>query len=405
MRDVLTIFRHEFLTLVRRRSFLILVVGLPLLAAILVLILNVRAPSPEDLLTLAMPEAPSAPQGYVDQSGIVQQIPPALAGAFRSFGTVADARLAAERGEISGFFVVPPDYLESGRVSFYSSDFNPLNAEGQATAFRYVLVSNLASDEALSAALWQPMALEEIATEARDTGPTTDAVAYWLPYGLLMLLFMSLSFSSGWLLQSISNEKDTRMLEVILSSVSPVQMLAGKTLGLGAAGLLQLVVWLLTIFLALTFGGRGLTIPEGFSLGLDTLLWAVVFFALGYLVYASLIAGLGALAPSLRDASQATFLVYLPLLIPLWLINNIINQPNGPVAVVLSLVPFTAPVTMAARMARVSPPAWQILLSVGLLLATAYAAISAAARLFRAQTLLSGQALNLASLLSALRGN
>lgn len=404
MKNTFTIAKHEFVTLVRRRSFLIMVLGLPLAAMVLVAILNITGPKEEDVAALLLPSAAGQAQGYVDEAGIISRIPESLAAAFLAYPTEDDARRAVAAGEISDFYVVPADYRESARVISYSRDFNPLGAEGQATVFRYVLLTNIAGSEELSALLWEPFRLQEVTVSGEDTEATTDAVSFWLPYAILMLLFMSLSFATGWLLQSLSNEKDTRMIEVLLSSVAPVEMLAGKTIGLGAAGLLQLAVWLGTAGLALVVGGRRFNIPEGFTLGVDTLLWGLLFFALGYLVYAALIAGLGALAPSLRDASQATLLVYLPLFVPLWFINSIVNQPNGLPAVIMSLVPFTAPVTMMARLARVTPPIWQMALSVALLLVTAYAAVRFAARLFRAQTLLSGQSLSVSALRNALRG-
>jgi ABC-2 type transport system permease protein len=394
---------HEFVSIVRRRSFLFLVVGLPLLAALVVGFLNISAPTEEDIVSLAMPEAPSAPQGYVDQAGVLEEIPAPLAGSYVAFASLEEARQAEGRGDISGFYVIPPDILETGELTFYSRDFNPLAAEGRATAFRFVLLTNVAGDPELASLLWEPVRLSEISLEAQQERESNESVSYWLPYAMIMLLFMSLTFASGWLLSSVSNEKDTRMIEIMLSSVSPVQMLAGKTLGLGIAGLVQLVVWLITAVLILDLGERGLRIPEGYQLGAGTVVWGVVLFFLGYLLYAALIAGLGALAPSLKDASQATFLVYLPMLIPLWFINAIVNQPNGPLSVILSIVPFSAPVAMIARVAQVSVPAWQMALSLILLIAAAYVAIQGAARLFRAQTLLSGQPLSWQRLRQALQ--
>lgn len=405
MKNTMTVARHEFITLVRRRSFLIMVFGLPVAAMIIVAALNLSAPKEEDIAALLMPSTPDQVQGYVDEAGVISQVPEVLASAFRAYATVDEARRAVAAGEITDFYVVPGDYLETGTVISYSRDFNPLGAQGQVTAFRYVLTANVAGSEELASFLWEPFRLEEVSVEGEETEATTEAVSYWLPYAILMLLFMSLSFATGWLLQSLSNEKDTRMLEVMLSSVAPTEMLAGKTIGLGAAGVVQLAAWLGTAGIALTIGGRGLGLPEGFSLGVDKLIVGLLYFALGYLLYAALIGGLGALAPSLRDASQATMLIYLPLFFPLWFINSIVNQPNGLPAVIMSLVPFTAPVTMVARVVRVTPPLWQLALSVVLLLATAYAAVRLAARMFRAQTLLSGQPLSVAALRNALRGD
>jgi ABC-2 type transport system permease protein len=189
----------------------------------------------------------------------------------------------------------------------------------------------------------------------------------------------------------------------MLSSISPLEMLAGKAIGLGAAGLLQLAIWLLAGNLLLGVAGSALSLPAGFSLGTSAIAGGLLFFLLGYALYAALIAGLGALAPSLRDASQATIIVYIPLMVPLWLINSIMMQPNGAVAVALSIIPFTSPVVMAARLVRVSPPLWQVVLAAALLLVTAYGTLRLVARLFRAQTLLSGQPVSIANLRAALR--
>jgi ABC-2 type transport system permease protein len=130
-----------------------------------------------------------------------------------------------------------------------------------------------------------------------------------------------------------------------------------------------------------------------------------VFFILGYLLYACLMSGLGALVPNLREASQTTFIVALPLLIPLLLISILIEDPNGWLAIILSMIPLTSPVTMMLRLAATTVPVWQLLLSIGLLVVAVILAIRAAAGMFRAQTLLSGQSFNLKKYLLALAGH
>jgi ABC-2 type transport system permease protein len=155
--------------------------------------------------------------------------------------------------------------------------------------------------------------------------------------------------------------------------------------------LLQIGVW-----------GGGLFIMNGGSLGsLSTLglpqgffAWALLYFVLGYLLYASLLGALGALAPSTREGTQFTFLVLLPLFIPLMLNSVLIESPNGGLATFLSLFPLTSPVTMIARLAAGSVPIEQLLLGLALLAITTYGIIVFAARFFRADTLLSFDALN-----------
>ena len=403
MKQAMLIAVHEFRAAVRRRSFAFVAVGLPTLAVAIVLLRGAIAGSGGATPTaIELPKAPLAPQGYVDNAGRITSLPEALSGAFRAYPDEEQARAATARGELDGYYVIPDDFVADGGLIYYSRDYNPLGAEARAEAFRYLITLNLTGDVELTSLLWQPVKLSEVSLEAREDAATGGAGIMWVPYALLMVLFVSLSMSSGWLLSSLTNEKDTRMLELMLSSVSPLEMMAGKAAGLGAAGLVQVAIWLFVGNLMLQVGGHSLSLPAGFSLGAAALSGSLLFFVLGYALYAAVFCGLGALAPSLRDASQVTILVYLPLMVPLWLINSIAMSPNGPLAVALSIFPFTSPIVMAARLTRVSPPAWQLALAVVLLLATAYGTMRLAARLFRAQTLLSGQPLSWARLRASL---
>jgi len=206
-----------------------------------------------------------------------------------------------------------------------------------------------------------------------------------------MILYIVLLMGSSLLLSSMANEKKNRVMEILMLSITPRQMLTGKILGLGIAGLTQAVVWAGTGFLLLRIGGQTLNLPPGFELPTSILAWALVFFLLGYLVYASLMAGLGALAKDSKEASQKTILVIWPVIIPMFFMSVIIENPHGMLATVLSLVPLTAPITMMTRLAAGGVPLWQPLLAAGLLLVTAYVVIRAVSGIFRAQTLLSGQ--------------
>jgi len=129
-----------------------------------------------------------------------------------------------------------------------------------------------------------------------------------------------------------------------------------------------------------------------------------VYFLLGYAMYASLMAGLGAMVPNLREASQATCVVILPLIIPLFFINALIGQPGSTLSVVLSLFPLTSPVAMMTRLATGSVPWWQPFLAAVLQGLTALLIVKSVAGMFRAQYLLTGQAFNVKLFLKALVG-
>lgn len=157
-------------------------------------------------------------------------------------------------------------------------------------------------------------------------------------------------------------------------------------------------------YLLLRMGGTTFNIPAAFQLPPSILLWGLLFFILGYALFSSLMAGVGALVPNLRESSQVTMIVALPLFIPILMIGSISNQPNGVIALILSFFPLTASVSMMTRLAATVVPVWQILLSAGIQFVAAYFVIRAVAGLFRAQTLLSGQNFKLKLFLRALIG-
>jgi ABC-2 type transport system permease protein len=141
----------------------------------------------------------------------------------------------------------------------------------------------------------------------------------------------------------------------------------------------------------------GVTLPDGF------LAWALLYFILGYLLYASILGALGALAPSTREGAQFTFIAMLPLMLPLWLSNIIIESPNEPVSVFLSLFPLTSPTSMITRLAAGPVPLIQIIAGLIGLAITAYLFVLLSARFFRADTLLSSSSLSLRRIAQGLR--
>ena len=206
------------------------------------------------------------------------------------------------------------------------------------------------------------------------------------------------------MLNSVGKEKQNRVIEVLLLSVSPRQLLSGKIVGLGLVGMLQTAIYTTIGFTLLKISGRSFEAAANFNLPPTLILWGLLFFLLGYSIYASLMAGAGALAPNTREASQITFILIIPMIVPLFFISSLIEDPNGILSVAVSLFPFSAPVAMMTRLAAGAVPIWQLLLSVGLMGGTAYLIILLVARLFRAQNLLSGQELNPAFYFKALLG-
>ncbi len=185
------------------------------------------------------------------------------------------------------------------------------------------------------------------------------------------------------------------MAEVLLLSLRPRDLMLGKIVGLGFVALVQMGIWLGGSLLTLErnralldLAADAVILPPGF-IG-----WAIAFFLLGFLVYAAMLGAIGALAPSAREGSQFTFIILLPLMLPLWFQSAFIQAPNGVLATFFSLFPLSAPMAMITRMVTTTVPLWQIVLSLALLAATAYGLVVLAARFFRADTLLSDATLD-----------
>jgi ABC-2 type transport system permease protein len=221
---------------------------------------------------------------------------------------------------------------------------------------------------------------------------SNDLVRY-IPSLMAALFYISFMFSSTMLFTSIATEKENRTLEVLLLSISPRQLLAGKTIGLGIAGIIQTIFWLGAVFTIFNLGGSTLSLPENFSFPVNILVWSLIFFLSGFGVYASLMAGAGALAPKMKDASAANFIAMSPLLIGymVGIMAPLAESADAALPVILSFFPLTSPILMVMRLTDSIVPLWQLLVSAGLLIGTAYMINRATASMFQAQNLLSGE--------------
>jgi ABC-2 type transport system permease protein len=231
-----------------------------------------------------------------------------------------------------------------------------------------------------------------------------NPLTFFLPYGVMMLYYVLILMSAGFLLSSLNKERENRVLEILMISITPRQLLAGKIVGLGLVGLLVNFVWAGTAYGLMRLSGGTFQLPAAYQIPPSLLAWGLVYFLLGYAVYASLMGAIGALVPNLRETSQATVVVILPLVIPLMFVSVLIEQPNSPLAVGLSLFPLSAPVTMMLRLAIVPVPGWQLAVSIGFLALTAVAIVRAVAGLFRAQLLLTGQKLTVKNISRVILG-
>ncbi len=404
MRNIWQVIKHEIVSTIGKPSFWLTTVVFP----IFIFAISFGSQFLSQQIVEGEVELPwsgateTKPTGYVDELGLIQDFPQDIsAHAWRSFTSVDAARAALRADEIDEYYVIPADFMEIGEVTLIQEQFSPFSAlEGE--VFRQVITYNLIPDPERAQYVQRPLAeVERHALEASPDGgeeltPEQKGAQAAVPYVVLFIFFFLLTSSSSLMLNSVSKEKENRVVEVLLLSLDPRELMTGKLLGLGVVALIQMVVWL----------GGGLLISRQqtpllgnvaaivSNLPTSFLIYALLYFLLGYLTYASLMGALGALAPKSKETGQFTFLVLLPLMLPLWLNAPLTQNPDSTLSVIFSLFPLTSPISMMTRMAAITVPLWQTVLSLGLLVLTSYGFLVLAARFFRADTLLSTLSLN-----------
>ncbi|OGN92925.1 MAG: hypothetical protein A2Y88_09135 [Chloroflexi bacterium RBG_13_48_10] len=409
MNKTLLVLRHEFITILSRPSFLFVIFGIPIIGTVAFIIagqLSKGSPALSILTQLISSPPAVQTEGYVDLGGIILEIPTSVQpGLLVAFPDEAQAKQALEKGEISAYYLIPADYIQNGQITYIRTDFNPLSSSSHSGLLEWILNVNLLGGNTQVANLVNgPLSTEKVSLSPEPVRDQENMLTFFLPYGVTFMFYIIILSAASLLLNSVAKEKENRVMEILMVSVTPTQLLTGKIVGLGLLGLLQTVAWVGTGRILLAQSGTTFNLPIAFQLPPSFLIWGLVFFLLGYAVYASLMAGLGSLVPNLREASQATIVVIFPLIIPIFLISILINEPHSIISVILSLFPLTSPVAMITRLASGGVPIWQTVLAVLLLAVTAYLVVRAVARMFRAQTILSGQPFSRKVFFNALLG-
>ena len=424
MRKIVLILRHEIITALSRPGYLLFAFGIPLVGMLIFLgVTLTRGEEPvEESAIGGQEDIELAVEGYVDHSRVIQRFPEDLPkDILVPFPDEGQALKALEAGDISAYYIIPEDYIASGEIIYVHPNNSPFSSHGQDWVMHGTLMLNmLDGDMELASRVWNPVNLEitnldpapqvDRYTEEDCSKPgyhcESNALVQMLPFGVVILFFVFTSISSGQLLTNITKEKQNRMMEVLMLAVDPREMLAGKIIGLGIVSLLQVTFWAVTMFIMLRVGGNTLNLPENFSIPTTVLFWWLVFFLLGYAITACLMGGIGALVPDTKAANQGSWLVLLPLFIGYFFAVTPLGQqdPHGIVSTLLSIFPLTAPVVMIMRVTIGNVPVWQLLLTVLLMMGTVVLIIRSVARMFRAQTLLSGQPFSMSRYFRALVG-
>jgi len=354
MRRTFLVAGHEFVRHVRRPSFLLTTILLPLIIG-LVFLFSRGSPSTGAATQPVPTPGTGTAVGYMDESGLLAGAEAGEGVSLRAFPDEAAAQAALREGAIVGYYLLSPDYLAGGAVAWVNE--GRTGPQGRAAMEALLRTALLGDEPAVAERLSAPPAVQLVPLEdaaERPAGPAggpaeRGPVAFWLPYAFAMILYVTIFSAASFLLQSVTEEKENHTIEIVLTSLRPLPLLAGKVVGLGLLGLVQVGVWLAAGLVLLRLGG--VQLPSG---AVATAPWAavalaVVYYALGYLVYGSLLAALGATVTNMREGSQLVALLVLPCIIPLWFLSAVVERPDSLLATGLSLFPLTAPITMMIR--------------------------------------------------------
>ena len=389
MNKTILLIKHEFLSTIRRKAFIILTIAFPLIALLGILAGQV-------IPGMITPTTTVEKIGYVDQVGIFNQSLTENKIELVPYATADAAKTDLTKKNIKEYFVIGSDYLTTGIIQRYTLTSEIAPSSTVQTVIRDFMLNNLlkGNSEEIIARAKSPLNIAS--TTLTSTGTVAPRQggfsALILPYIFGILLMMAIFTSSGYLLQGLGEEKENRVMEILLSSITPKQLLAGKVLGLGAAGLVQIIVWLVSanflMKMASTTWGNvigSLQPPPEF------LILGIVYFILGYLLVAVLMAGVGSISATAREGQQMSAFFLIPVLIPIYFMALIMEHPENIVVKILTFIPITAPITVIVRLGLSEIPLWELLLSIGILILSIWGCFVLCTKLFRTYLLMYGK--------------
>lgn len=392
---------QEFWSNLKRPSFLFAVFGTPLLVALSLGLGAFLGSSQSDL-------GAYSPVGVLDRTtqGIFapHAQPEDFPDLFVWVTDEASAQQAVMDGELAGYIDFSPEYVASGEATLYGLRGAPEDFFDAADA---LVLANLTASLNLplpSNRITQPADLTVTVLDGNRSFDR-DSVFFITLLPLLFGFFLVLASmtTSSFLMNTLSEEKANRVMEILITSVRPMELLTGKVLGMGLLGLLQVVVFLVAGVVGLSIAQQqnfliGLSIPP------DMILLALIYYVLSYFLLGAGLAGIGAVAGSEQESRQLSVIIIMPVMLPYLAIVTFLLDPNGTLPTIFSLIPFTSPMAIMMRVGLTTVPAWQIIVSIVGLILTDLFVLWAAARLFRWGILSHGKTPSLRGLWQVLRG-
>lgn len=394
-RSFWSVFKYEVTRTLSKKVFLFSMFGLPILGLALIAILRSTTNTQnltQQLMQFVVDTGGVKRAGYIDYSGLFSQTGQLAQDFMQRYDDEGQARAALEAGEITIYYIIPADYLETGEIRSVVPNFSTFNIS--AAPVRMLFFSNMAEQ------LQNPEDLNILAvppnfqvnklkteTEAKLVNEDVNSSAVTL---FAVIFTLALFGTNGYLLQTVIEEKESRLIEILLSSVTPLALLTGKILGLGLLGLLQLGVYIGALLLGIQLYGGDLSVLSAINISTGMLVNLVIYFILGYLLFGAAFGAVGAISSSITEGPALATVFILPAMIPLIVAPSFSQDPHSGAVVFMSLFPITSPMAMVMRLSISDVPLIELILSIGILTITVIGMLIFAARLFREHTLLAG---------------
>ena len=402
MNKTLIIFKHEFLRTIRRTGFIILTLSVPVLALLLIAVFQI-------ISGITRPPAEVTKIGYVAEAGGFDQFTTQGNINLVRYDTPEAATRALGKKDIKEYFVIPPDFVATGVINRYITQTEVAPSTDILNTIKNFVSSNLLAGKVAPDVITRveipPTLITTTLTAAGAVAPQQGGYANLIVPGIFgLLMALSLIFSSAYLMQSLGEEKENRLMEILLSSISTRQLLTGKVLGLGAAGLVQVIVWVITLPLLLRLASSSI---GGFlsTIQVPANFWVlgILYFILGYALYAVLSASIAAITSTVQEGQGLAGIYSMFSVAPFWFFSLLIIYPNSPIWVVFSIFPFSAPVLTMIRLGVTGVPVWQLAVSIIVLVLCITGGLLLAARLLRTYMLMYGKRPGLRAIYRGLR--
>jgi len=405
MNKTFQVMKHEFLHMVKSKGFIIITLLFPLLALIalggyqLIQSMGIKDTMPKEVTIGYVAEV----AGF-DNTRQIGEI------TFVDYQAAKEATGALLAGDIDEYFIIPSDYITSGRIDLFTLERELEVSDYTASAIRNFLLNNLLqgkiSDETLARTKAPAWFTSTRLDESGQISPEQGGVlsVFVIPYVFSLLFWIAILTCSYTLLEGLGEEKENRIIEILLSSISIRQLLLGKVIGLGAAGLLQILFWFISASLIVGLASSSLGgMFSSLEIPARLIVFGIVYFILGYLLFAVLFAGLGAIVPTYREGQQLAFFIIIPGIMPLMLIYFLVENPNHFITHFVTFFPISTPIASMIRLAVGSIPPWHIAVNIALLVLSSAGLFFLGARIFRSFLLMYGKRPGLREIMRSLR--